>query len=180
MILIKYFDIYYYRYFIFKKISARNDRISEKLNELSPESFYEYILFMTKLNTTSKIIFDTINNYFKNNHFMEKENKISVPEIENKIVVVPSKEITENKNKVTKKENVEDKLKVTENKGENTNLKDNEIAQNTNIYDFKRNLLKLVNFDGMTTKDFISGPGQSDMLDVQQKYDILSCLCLKR
>lgn len=99
---------------------------------------------------------------------MEKEDKIKVS----------NKENAEDKINVTKKGNT-DKIKIAK-KEENANQEEHDEVPNANINNFKSNILKLVNFDGMTIKDFLTGPGESNLLDGQQKYDILSKLCISQ
>lgn len=99
---------------------------------------------------------------------MEKEDKIKVS----------NKEYAEDKINVTKKGNT-DKIKIAK-KEENANQEEHDEVPNANINNFKSNILKLVNFDGITIKDFLTGPGESNLLDGQQKYDILFKLCISQ
>ncbi|XP_065361485.1 uncharacterized protein LOC135955111 [Calliphora vicina] len=61
------------------------------------------------------------------------------------------------------------------NMDKNADLKDKNDVDN--IHSFKRMLLNLVKFDAMLPEEFISGTEQSDLLEAQIKFDILSSLC---
>lgn len=93
-------------------------------------------------------------------------------ELNNVVVDEKTKELAE------KKDENENEVEKSSEAPSGTTEKDQSEREKRKREEFVGKLLETIRFKSMTAYDFCSGPGISNLLTVEQKYEFLAAICI--